>query len=434
MIKRIFTPDLFTRLTSRFSIRTQLMLLYGMMMAILTIGMSLVISSEIDSSSRHQADSIGQLLSEQTASAATDMLVTGDRLSLNVLLGQLVQNPYLAEASIYSIDNQRIAKAVSKTIDEDSGHPVYSSPIHYQDVIAGYARLSLNEDLLSQKPKDALFVIIAISLVLLLAGLIFLQLFASGMATRLRLIERQLHSILPAGNSTPPFSNGKADEIARISAFVEQQLLEKKMAEPEEKVEGKQETAMIVAIKVKNLSRLQQLLAPRDLQEILRTHSQIINEATSYYDGEVTYTPEGNAYLRFSSKLASGEARPKGQTFTSDALFCSLMIEALNEKAGEINIARTHIGIGLSVSDQQAEFPEEQHPALGDSAASQALTLANLPDMDGIYMQRSELNWFPSDLPDFEAFDNDVIKIKGIKNDLANELRGQIFEMESILI
>ncbi len=421
MKKRIFTPDLFTRFTSRFSIRTQLMLLFGLLMVTLTIGMSLVISNEIDSSSQHQADSIGQLLSEQTASAATDMLVTGDRLSLNVLLSQLVQNPYVAEASIYSIDNQRIAKAISKTADEDIRHSVYSSPIHYQDVIAGYARLSLNEDLLSQKPKEALFVIIAISLLLLLAGLIALQLYASSIASQLSLIERQLRSILPPGNPTPPVTG----EIARVSAFVEQQLLEKKMAEPEEKAEDKPETAMIAAIKVKNLGRLQQLLAPRDLQDILRTHSQIINEAANYYDGEITYTPEGNAYLRFSSK--------ESQTFTSDALFCCLMIEALTEKAGAINIARAHIGIGLSVSDQQTEFPEEQHPALGDSAASQALTLANLPDMDGIYMYRSEASWLPSDLPDFEAQDSEIIKIKGIKNEQANELRGQIYEMESIL-
>ena len=258
-------------------------------------------------------------------------------------------------------------------------------------------------------------------MILLLAGLIFLQLFASSIASQLRLIERQLRSILPAGNPIPLVTG----EITRLSAFVEQQLLEKKMAEPEEKVEEQQETAMIAAIKVKNLGRLQQLLAPRDLQDILRTHSQIINEAASYYDGEVTYTPEGNAYLRFSSK--------ESPTFTSDALFCCLMIETLAEKAGEINIARTHIGIGLSVSDQQAEFPEEQHPALGDSAASQALTMANLPDMEGIYMLRSEASWLPSELPDFEALDSEVIKIKGIKSEQANELRSQIFEMESIL-
>ncbi|USE36029.1 AhpA/YtjB family protein [Endozoicomonas sp. SCSIO W0465] len=409
------------RFTSRFSIRTQLMFIYGLLMVTLTIGMSLVISNEIDSSGQHQADSIGQLLSEQTASAATDMLVTGDRLSLNVLLSQLVQNPYVAEASIYSIDNQRIAKAVSKTADEATRHPVYSSPIHYQDVIAGYARLSLNEDILSKKPKEALLVIIAISLLLLLAGLTVLQLFASSIATRLNLIERQLRSILPAGNPAPPVTG----EITRLSTYVEQQLLEKNLAEPEDKVEEKQQTAMIAAIKVKNLGRLQQLLAPRDLQDILRTHSQIISEAAGYYGGEVTYTPEGNAYLRFSSK--------ESPTFTSDALSCCLMIEALAEKAGIINIAKAHIGIGLSVSDRQSEFPEEQHPALGDSAASQALTLANLPDMDGIYMLRSEVSWFPAELPDFESYDDVVINMKGISYPMADQLNQQIKAISELL-
>lgn len=421
MKKRIFMPDIFMWFTSSFSIRAQLMFVFGLLVATLTIGMLLVISSEADSSRRHQADSIGQLLSDQTASVAADMLVTGDRLSLNVLLSQLVQNPYVAEASIYSIDNQRIAKAASRRADEYIRHPIYSSPIHYQDVIAGYVRLSFNEDLLSQKSKEALFFVIAISLILLLVGLIFLQFYASGMAAQLRFIERQWLSIMPIDDQTH-LVNG---EIARLSIFVEQQLQKKKIAELEEKVEEKREIAVIVAIKIKNFGRLQQLLSPRNLQDILRIHSQIINEAARYYDGKITYTPEGNSYLRFSSK--------KSTTFTSDALFCCLMIKALTEKSGEVSIARTHIGIGLSVSGQQVEFPEKQHPALADSTASQALTLANLFDSEGIYMQRKEISWFPADLPDFEVLDGEVIRIKGIKNEQADELRSQIAEMKFIL-
>ena len=384
-------------------------------MTTLTVSTCLVISNEINASGRHQSDSIGQLLSAQTASAATDMLVTGDRLSLSVLLNQLVHNPYVAEAGIYSIDNQLIAHATSKTA-HDGTYPVYSSPIHYQDVIAGYVRISLNQMFLSQKPKEALSVIATIGLILLLVGLILLYFYASGITTRLKLIERQLNIIFPQANTALP---QPVAGIARISAFVEQRLLDKSLAEPEQG-EIDQVAVVIAVIKVKNLARLQQLLAPRELQDILRTHSQIIRESASCYDAQVTYTPEGNAYLRFAG------ATQDGLSHTAAALCCCLMIETLAEQAGTISVAKAHIGIGVSVSDNQAEFPEEQHPALGDSAASQALTLANLPDRDGIYMYRSQLDWFPAEVLDFVTVDNEIIKIKSTDSEHTDKLRQHI--------
>ncbi|MGB0360432.1 MAG: hypothetical protein ACPGEF_03365, partial [Endozoicomonas sp.] len=356
----------------------------------------------------------------QTASAATDMLVTGDRLSLNVLLRQLVQNPYVLEASIYSIDNQQIASASTKTRETGDENPSYSSPIHYQDVIAGYARLSLNNELLSQKPKDALLIISAISLLIFMVSLILLHLYGSDIATKLSIIERQLISIIPGVSTTPEIKS----EVFRLSIFVEQKLLEEKTVEPKE-TETPLETSVIVAIKVKNFGRLQQLLAPRELQGILRNYSEIISESARVYGAEVTYTPEGNTYLRFSSL--------NNQTFTSDSLLCSLMIESLSEIAGKMNIASIQLGIGISICEQQSEFPEDQHPALSDSSASEALTLANQLNMDGIYMLRSMIAWLPAELPDFEAEDQNIIRIKGIKNEEIDDLRNNIHEVSRLL-
>ena len=417
MKKRLITRDLFDWFSSGFTFQTQLMVLFTVLMTTVTVSTCLVISNEINASSQHQGDSIGQVLSAQTASAATDMLVTGDRLSISVLLNQLVHNPYVAEAGIYSIDNQLIAQATSKTARADVTFPVYSSPIHYQDVIAGYVRISLNQALLSQKPKEALSVIVALGLIVLLVGLLLWYFYASGVTVRLRLIERQLTGIFPKANTPSPQLVG---EIARISAFVEQRLLDKNLAEPEQEVIDQEETAVIAVIKVKNLARLQQLLAPWELQDILRVHSEIIRESASCYDAEVTYTPEGNAYLRFAS------TREDGLLYTTASVFCCLMIETLTEQAGAVSVARAHIGIGLSVSDNQTDFPEEQHPALGDSAASQALTLANLPDGDGIYVYRVQADWFPADVLDFAIVDEEITKIAGAREEHTGQLRQHI--------
>ena len=404
------------RLFERWSVRTQLMLIFGILMIALTLGMCFVVRSEIDAASSHQADSIGQLLSEQTSSAATDMLVTGDRLSLNVLLKQLVQNPYVTEANIYSIDNRRIARASSQQSTPEG--KIYSAPIHYQDVIAGYVRLSLNEDLLTQKPREALIIITAIGFLLLLAGLILIHFYSTAVISQLKLIERQLISILP-GRST----SESANEMVRISKFVESQLTEKRVEIKEEKTEPLIETAAILSVRTKNLGRLKQLLASTDLQDILRTYSAIIERAVSFYEGEITYTPEGNAFIRFSSN--------DNPDFATDALSCGLMIEDLVNFAGENSIANIHLGIGLSFSDDIAEFPEDQHPAMSDSAASQSLHLAAVSEPDGLHMFKAHLSWLPTDLPDLKVseFDPEMVKINGLTGDQAEILRNQITEM-----
>ena len=406
-----------------FSVRAQLMIIFGVLMTSLTVTTLVIVNSELTSSSRHQADSIGQLLSEQTASATVDMLVTGDRLSLNILLSQLVQNPYVAEATIFSIDNQRIARATSQRTSTNSKGPQYSAPIHYQDVIAGYVRLYLNDGLLSQKPKDALMVIIAIGLLLLLSGFIFLHLYSSTFSTRLGMIERQLYTVLPTSKAASSSSN----EIARLSAFVEHQLTEKWAEKKQDETVPPSETSAILALRAKNLGRLKQFLTPKDLQEILRQYSMVVDRSAQFYEGEVTYTPEGNAYIRFSS-LDSEE-------FSVDALCCSLMIDALTTSAGEQEIARIHLGTGLSFSDELSEFPEEKHPALSDSAASQALHLANISEPDGLHMFHGQLGWLPADLPDLQIseFDEEIVQIKGLNGEVAELLRNQIIDIKNEL-
>jgi uncharacterized membrane protein affecting hemolysin expression len=93
-----------------------------------------------------QADALGQALTTQTATSATELLVSNDILSLNVLLGNLVKNPLVAHAAIYSPDNRILAEAGQRPknglLGEAEG--LYEIKITFQDVIAGTLRLSLD--------------------------------------------------------------------------------------------------------------------------------------------------------------------------------------------------------------------------------------------------------------------------------------------------
>jgi uncharacterized membrane protein affecting hemolysin expression len=105
-----------------------------------------VIGMQFKHAMQQQAEALGTSLITQTATSATELLVSNDILSLNVLLNNLVKNPLVAHAAIYSVDNRILAEAGSRPgksmLGETEG--LYSTPITFQEVIAGQLRISLD--------------------------------------------------------------------------------------------------------------------------------------------------------------------------------------------------------------------------------------------------------------------------------------------------
>ncbi|MBB6340160.1 putative membrane protein affecting hemolysin expression/class 3 adenylate cyclase [Pseudomonas fluvialis] len=122
---------------------------------------------------QQQADALGQSLTVQTAASATELLVSNDILSLNVLLSNLVRNPLVAHAAIYSVDNRVLAEAGNRPsqalIGETEG--LYSTPITFQEVIAGHLRISLDMQQFQQPMTISLQSMGILSLILLALSL-----------------------------------------------------------------------------------------------------------------------------------------------------------------------------------------------------------------------------------------------------------------------
>jgi len=122
---------------------------------------------------QQQADALGQSLTVQTAASATELLVSNDILSLNVLLSNLVRNPLVAHAAIYCVDNRVLAEAGTRPsqalIGETEG--LYSTPITFQEVIAGHLRISLDMQQFQQPMTISLQSMGILSLILLALSL-----------------------------------------------------------------------------------------------------------------------------------------------------------------------------------------------------------------------------------------------------------------------
>ena len=113
---------------------------------------AVVMGLQFKQAMHEQADALGQSLTTQTATSATELLVSNDILSLNVLLNNLTKNPLVAHAAIYSVDNRILAEAGQRPktglLGEAEG--VYQTKITFQDVTAGHLRISLDMDQFEQ--------------------------------------------------------------------------------------------------------------------------------------------------------------------------------------------------------------------------------------------------------------------------------------------
>ncbi|WP_454256299.1 histidine kinase [Pseudomonas sp. Marseille-Q8238] len=129
-----------------------------------------VMGMQFKQAMQQQADALGQSLIVQTAASATELLVSNDILSLNVLLSNLVKNPLVAHAAIYSVDNRILAEAGSRPSQSLLGGDndgLYSTQITFQEVMAGQLQISLDMQQFQQPMTISLQSMGLLSLILL---------------------------------------------------------------------------------------------------------------------------------------------------------------------------------------------------------------------------------------------------------------------------
>lgn len=193
-----------------------------------------VIGMQFKQAMQQQAEALGSSLITQTASSATELLVSNDILSLNVLLNNLVKNPLVAHAAIYSVDNRILAEAGSRPSKSMLGETegLYSTPITFQEVIAGQLRISLDMRQFQQPMTISLQSMGILSLILLALAMSLSLRLGRHISTPLL----QLRVWLRDPDDPAPGA-GRQDEIGDLARQLQARLVPEK-PEPEEDPEA----------------------------------------------------------------------------------------------------------------------------------------------------------------------------------------------------
>ncbi|MGJ7551194.1 histidine kinase [Pseudomonas alloputida] len=367
-----------------------------------------------------QADALGQSLTTQTATSATELLVSNDILSLNVLLGNLVKNPLVAHAAIYSVDNRILAEAGQRPRNSLLGEAegLYQTKITFQDVTAGQLRISLDMSqfqqpmlisLQSMGILAAILLALALSLSLRQGRHITLPLLqlrvwlrdphpytpAIDRQDEIGDIARQLHARLAPPPPPEPEPEEEEDEdefddlhdeapakpAQRAKAVVQADedddeafagLLddeEQPAAKPAVVESDEPQNTAVLAVQLGSQEQLRRLPRTR-LTELLERYRGCLEQAASLYEGDIHTLNDGSTLVLFHS-------RDCGEDYLTNAICCGELLRALGH-ALQIEVADSGITLqlqlGLALGDDLQGL--EQVDLLMAEKAQDALALS----------------------------------------------------------
>ena len=352
-----------------------------------------------------QADALGQSLTTQTATSATELLVSNDILSLNVLLGNLVKNPLVAHAAIYSVDNRILAEAGQRPKNSLLGEAegLYQTKITFQDVTAGQLRISLDMSQFQQPmtiSMQSMGILAGILLALALTMSLRLGRYISTPLLQLRVwlrdldeytpaterqdeigdLARQLHSrfapppkpVEPEPEIDDAFDEEDAEPFEvrdlRDPDFDEAPAVvraPKRVVEAEEdedddafadlrddvapaatpvaaKPAAPREPTKSAVLAVQLGSQEQLRRLPRArLTELLERYRDCLDQAASLYEGEVQTLNDGSTLLLFHSQ-------DSGDDYLTNAICCGELLRALGH-ALQVEVADSGITLQLQL-------------------------------------------------------------------------------------
>ncbi|WP_095155931.1 HAMP domain-containing protein [Pseudomonas sp. Irchel 3E13] len=350
-----------------------------------------------------QADALGQSLTTQTATSATELLVSNDILSLNVLLGNLVKNPLVAHAAIYSVDNRILAEAGQRPKNSLLGEAegLYQTKITFQDVTAGQLRISLDMSQFQQPmtiSMQSMGILAGILLALALTMSLRLGRYVSTPLLQLRVwlrdldeytpaterqdeigdLARQLHARFapppkapepepepeieddfeedaepafqvrnlrdPSFDETPAVKRPAAsatDDDEDDEAFADLRDDSAPVAAPVVPAAPRQpQASAVLAVQLGSQEQLRRLPRTR-LTELLERYRDCLEQAASLYESEVQHLNDGSTLLLFHSQ-------DSGEDYLTNAICCGELLRALGH-ALQVEVADSGITLQLQL-------------------------------------------------------------------------------------
>ncbi len=368
-----------------------------------------LVHTQLQWSVQQQADALGQSLLQQTRSVAEGALSADDTLSVAVLLRDLVDNPYVSHAALYSVDNRILAEAGKRPKSSNSNHSLYSQQLSFENVIAGSLHLHIDINKLQQPLTTSMQSMAVLGLVLLVLALILSVHLARSLALPLQSLSNWLINPAPPA----PFIQ-RSDEIGLLARQLNQYFIDDTQSASIPVLEPVQELAQtqtqahvhdttqtpavdqpaapdlhtvdtiplsaldsvrpyaaqtvaqrtaVLAVEFGSMEQLRQLPSER-FNQLTKKYRHAVQHSAALYGGQLHALTDGRSLITFHSEHAE---------YPRNALCCGELLRAFGH-ALQIEVADS--GIALHIQLGLSEGPSAKDVSLGELLLSESVQTA----------------------------------------------------------
>ncbi len=337
--------------TSRLRIGHKFSLITSILVVLTMCVFWLVTSYNTETILRQQADSLGQSLARQTAILVTELVLSNDLISMNVLLNQLTRDGAISQAAVLSVDDQVIAiagRSVSAGgAQQNQVFRSYISPIALQDSLAGYVRINLDESYIEAGvSRNFNFMLIAMALLVLVAVTVTMALAQHFIGLPLRALAARIQRLQHGTIELSPWAE-REDEVGAVAReynLLAHALVRGPQGRPalpgqydalleseddEQHAEGSAVvTASVLQLQIGNHPALLRGPGAQDMLSRLNTSYFLAAQVAELYNGKVEYFAQDSISISFGARQLDEEHA--FHACCSALLFLSLM-QRLNQ-------------------------------------------------------------------------------------------------------
>lgn len=364
-----------------------------------------LVHTQLQWSVQQQADALGQSLLQQTRSVAEGALSADDTLSVAVLLRDLVDNPYVSHAALYSVDNRILAEAGKRPKPSNSQHNLYSQQLSFENVIAGSLHLHIDINKLQQPLTTSMQSMAVLGLILLVLALILSVRLARSLAIPLQSLSNWLINPAPPA----PFIK-RSDEIGLLARQLNQYFIDDTQAASIPVLEPAQDLAQppapvaaqtitsddptapyqhsadsaqlstmdtatldaaqtivprtaVLAVEFGSMEQLRQLPSER-FNQLTKKYRHAVQQSAALYGGQLHALTDGRSLITFHSEH---------NDYPRNALCCGELLRAFGH-ALQIEVADS--GIALHIQLGLSEGPSAKDVSLGELLLSENVQTA----------------------------------------------------------
>lgn len=357
------------------------LLLMALVIAVL-IGMT---AQQFNASIQQQADALGEALVTHTAQTVATPLALSDSLGLAAILHELKNNPYVAHAALYSVDNRTLAEA-GRRPKTGKINSLYTRSIAFEQVIAAQLHVYVDVKRLQQPLYGNLQILMLLGVLLLLVSLILLARIARSISQPLD--DLRLWLTHPEGQAP---HRQRGDEIGLLARVLNQHFNlpgseqqdeadQSVVAEETETIpadtaeagadipvlaeeEASPEFCTVLAVELSLGSGMYELDEQRH-EQLLDHYAQTLEEVAASYQGRLLELADERALMLFHDDQGNHVA---------DALCAAELLRAFSH-ALQMEIADSGISLamqlGIAHGAAVTDFGEAellQHPAVAEA-------------------------------------------------------------------